>query len=308
MLALAHIGLARAQYPGKPVRLIVPFAAGSANDTLGRIIGPPLAAALGEAVVIDNRPGAAGNIGAEVAAKSSPDGYTVCMANISHAISMTLYDKVGYDLVRDFVPVSLLAAGSFMLVTHPSVPAKSVREFIAFAKARPGQLNIASSGAGTYLAAELLQNMAGIKMIQVAYKSSPQVVTALISGEVPVSFPPTNVTVTHVRAAKLRGLAVTSPRRSAMAPDIPALAEAGVPGYEASPWYGLLVPANTPKEIVTRLNAESVKVLEQADVKERMGALDMEPVGGTPERFGTFIRSEVDKWGKLVKASGMRHD
>ena len=306
--ALVESAPAHAQYPGKPIRIIVPFAAGSANDTLGRIIAPALAAALGESVVIDNRPGAAGNIGAEIAAKSPPDGYTVCMANISHAISMTLYDKLGYDVIKDFAPVSLLAAGSFMLVAHPSLPAKSVKELIALAKARPGQLNIASSGAGTYLAAELLQSMTGVKMTQVAYKSSPQILTALISGEIPISLPPTIVAVPHVKSTKLRGLAVTSSRRSSIASDIPTVAEAGVPGYEASPWYGLLVPAQTPREIVSRLHIESVKALEQTDVKKRLDATDMEPIGSSPEQFGTYIRSEVAKWGKLVETSGLRHD
>jgi tripartite-type tricarboxylate transporter receptor subunit TctC len=284
----------------------VPFAAGSANDIVGRIIGPPLSEALGRPVVIDNRPGAAGNIGAELAAHSPPDGYTVMMGNISHAISVTLYEKLGYDFVRYFAPVSWLVSGSFLLVVHPSVPAKSVKELIALARARPGQLNIATSGAGIVLASELFLGMAGVKMTNVAYRSTPQAITALVSGEASVGFPGTSAALPHVRSAKLRTLGVTSARRSPMVPEVPTVAEAGVPGYEASPWYGLMVPAKTPPEIVSRLHAESVKALDRPDVKERFAATDFQLVGADPGRFGALIRSEIEKWGKIVKATGLR--
>jgi tripartite-type tricarboxylate transporter receptor subunit TctC len=297
---------AHAQYPNKTIRLIVPFGAGSANDTVGRFVVPALSAALGRPVVIDNRPGAAGNLGAEIAAKSPPDGYTIMMGNISHAISVTLYDRPGYDLVKDFAPVSLLAAGSFLLTLHPSVPAKSVKELIAFAKARPGQLNVATSGSGIFLASGLFQSITGVSMTNVTYKSTPHSVTALVSGEVSVGFPATSAAMSQVRSAKLRGIAVTSERRSPMAPEIPTLAESGVPGYEASPWYGLLVPAGTPAAIVSRLHSESVKALRQPDVKERFGATDMEPIGSAPEQFGAYVRDEIAKWGKVVKATGLR--
>jgi tripartite-type tricarboxylate transporter receptor subunit TctC len=284
----------------------VPFAAGSANDTVARIIGPALADGLGRPVVIDNRPGASGIIGAETAAKSPPDGYTLMMGNISHAINVTLYDKLAYDFARDFAPVSLLAAGSFMVVVHPSVPARSLKELIALAKARPGQLNVASSGAGIFLAGKLFESMAGIRLTFVTYKSSPQVMISLVGGEVSVAFPGTTTAVPHVRSAKLRGLAVSGAQRSPMAPDVPTAAEAGLPGYEASPWYGLMVPARTPPEIVSRLHAESVKALNRPDVKDRFGATDMVPVGSTPEQFGNYLNSEIAKWGKLVKASNLR--
>ncbi len=305
-VALMGIAPARAQYPTKPIRLIVPFPAGSANDTVGRIIGPALSTALGRPLVIDNRPGAGGTIGAEIVAKSPPDGYTVLMGNISHAVSATLYSKLGYDLVKDFAPVSLLGAGSFMLTAHPSLPAKSLKELITLAKARAGQIDVGSSGAGTYLAVELFQRMAGIKMTHVTYKGSPQVAVAVLSGEVPFAFFATTVAMTHIKSAKLRGLAVTSARRSPLAPDVPTVAEAGVPEYEASPWYGLLVPAGTPRDIVSRLHVQSVQALKLPDVKERFGATDIDPVGSTPEQFDIYIRSEVSKWAREIKVSGLK--
>jgi tripartite-type tricarboxylate transporter receptor subunit TctC len=284
----------------------VPFAAGSANDTVARIIGPALAEGLGRPVVIDNRPGASGIIGTEVAAKSPPDGHTLMIGNIAHAINVSLYDKLTYDFARDFAPVAQLTAGSFMLVVHPSIPAKSVKELIALGKARPGELNAASSGAGIYLAGKLFESLAGIRMTFVTYKSSPQVMIALVGGEGSVAFPGTTTAVPHVRTAKLRGLGVSSMQRSPMAPNVPTVAEAGLPGYEAVPWYGLMVPSRTAPEIISRLHAESVKALSRPDVKDRFAATDMVPAGSTPEQFGMHIRSEIAKWGKLVKASGLR--
>jgi tripartite-type tricarboxylate transporter receptor subunit TctC len=297
---------AHAQYPNKTIRLIVPFGAGSANDTVARLISTPLSTALGRPVIIDNRPGVAGNIGAEIAAKTPPDGYTVMMTNISHAISMTLYDKPGFDLVKDFAAVSLLASGSFLLAVHPSTPAKSVKELIALAKARPGQLNVATAGSGIYLASQLFNGMTGIKMTNVTYRSTPQAVAALVSGETSVGFPATSSAFPHVESGRLRALGVTSVQRLSIARDIPTVAEAGVPGFEASPWYGLMVPAGTPQDVIARLHAESVKALSQPDVKERFGTTDLEPIGSTPEQFGAYVRSEIAKWGKIVKATGMR--
>ncbi|MGH8640958.1 MAG: Bug family tripartite tricarboxylate transporter substrate binding protein [Burkholderiales bacterium] len=305
-ITLPGITPAHAQYPTRAIRFIVPFAAGSANDSVARMVGPALSDGLGRPVVIDNRPGASGIIGAEVAAKSPPDGYTLLMGNISHAINVTLYEKLGYDLVKDFAPVSLLAAGSFMLVVHPSVPAKSVKELTALAKARPGELNIATSGAGIFLAGKLFESMAGIRMTFVTYKSSPQVMIALVGGEGSAAFPGTTTALPHFKSGKLRGLAVTSAQRSPVAPDVPTMAETGLRGYEAVPWYGVLVPAGTPTDIVTRLHAESVKALGRPDVKERFGATDLVPAGTGPDQFGAYVRSEIAKWGKLVKASNLR--
>ena len=303
---LAGMAVAHAQYPTRPIRLIVPFAAGSGNDTVARFIQPQLSAALGQQVVIDNRAGAAGNLGAEVGAKAPPDGYTVMMGNIAHAISMTLYSRLGYDFVKDFAPVTLLASGSFTLAVHPSLPVTSVKQLIAFAKKRPGELNVATAGAAIQLSAKLLDSMARIKMTEINYKSTPQAVTALISGEASVGFPATSSVLQYVRSGKLRALAVTSAQRSSMAPNIPTLAESGVPGYNVTSWYGLVVPAGTPKEIVARLHAAAVAALGNPEVKKRFGSTDLEPGGSTPDQFGAFIRSEVAKWAKVIKESGMR--
>ena len=259
-------------------------------------------------MAIDNRPGAAGNIGAELAAHSPPDGYTLLLGNVALATSVTLYSKLGYDVVKDFAPVSLLAVGSYLMAVHPSVPARSVKELIAFARARPGQLNVATSGSSIYLSSEIFQGMTGIKMTNVTYRSTPYSITALVSGEVSVGFSGTSAAIPHVRSAKLRALGVTSARRSPMAPDVPTIAEGGVPGYEASSWYGLMFPAKTPPAIIARLHAESVKALNRPDVKERFATTDFHLIGAGPEQFGAHIRSEIAKWGKVVKATGLRTD
>lgn len=306
VLALVAAAPAQAQFPSKPMRLIVPFGAGSANDIVARIVAPPLGDALGRPIVIENRAGAAGNIGAELAANAPADGHTLMVANIAHSVSATLYPKLGYDLIKDFTPVTQIASGSFLLATHPSVPVKSVKELVAFARARPGQINFATSGAGIILAAELFLNLTKTKMTTVQYKSTPEAITALLSGEVSVGLPSTSAAMPHVRAGKMRGLGVTSSRRSTMAPAIPTVAEAGVPGYEASPWYGFMVPAGTPKDIVARLHAETVKVLARPDVKQRFGTTDLELVGSTPEQFAAHVKSEIEKWGKIIKQTGMR--
>jgi tripartite-type tricarboxylate transporter receptor subunit TctC len=307
-VALAGIAPAHAQYPARAIRFIVPFPAGSANDQVARFIQPQMSAALGQQVVIDNRAGAAGNLGAEIAAKSPPDGYTLMVGNIAHAVSATLYSKLGYDLVRDFAPVTLLASGSFTLAVHPSLPARSVKELIAFAKKRPGEINVATSGAAIQLAAKLLNSMAGTRMTEVNYKGTPQAITALISGETSVGFPATSSVVPHVRAGKLRALAVTGAQRSPMVPDYPTIAESGVPGYDMTSWYGVLVPARTPNEIIARLHAAAVSALQQREVKERFATTDLEPKGSTPEQFGEFVRNEVAKWGKVIRESGMTAD
>jgi tripartite-type tricarboxylate transporter receptor subunit TctC len=305
VLALSGVAAAQAQYPTRSLRWIVPFAAGSGTDTVARIVQPQLSAALGEQVVIDNRPGAAGNLGAQVAATAPADGYTIFMGISSHSISMTLYRKPGFDLARDFVPVTMLAEGSFALATHPSLPAKSVKELIAFAKKRPGAINVATAGATIRLAAKMFDNMAGTEMTEVTYKGTPQSITALISGEVSVSFPATSAVIPHARSGKLRVLAVTTPRRSHMAPDIPTVAESGLRGYDVTTWYGLMVPAGTPKEIVARLHGAGVKALAHPAVKERFATTDLEPNSSTPDEFGVYIRREIAKWAKVIKASGI---
>jgi tripartite-type tricarboxylate transporter receptor subunit TctC len=304
-LAFAASAPAEAQYPNRSIRWIVPFAAGSGTDTAARIVQPQLSAALGEQVVIDNRPGAAGNLGAQMAASAPTDGYTVFMGISSHSISMTLYRKPGFDIVKDFVPVSLLAEGSFALATHPSVPARSVKELVAFAKSRPGEINVATAGATIRLAAKMFDNMAGTRMTEVTYKGTPQAITAVVSGEASVSYPATSAVIPHARSGRLRALAVTTPRRSHMAPEIPTVAESGLPGYDVTTWYGLMFPVGTSKEIVARMHAAGVSAIANPGVKERFAATDLEPRSSTPEEFGAYIRREVAKWAKVIKASGI---
>jgi tripartite-type tricarboxylate transporter receptor subunit TctC len=304
-LTLVSVAPAEAQYPNRPIRWIVPFAAGSGTDTVARIVQAQLAAALGEQVVIDNRPGAAGNLGAQVAASAPADGYTVFMGISSHSISMTLYSKPGFDLNRDFVPVSFLATGSFALAAHPSVPARTVRELVAFAKKRPGDMNVATAGATIRLAHKMFDNMSGTRMTEVTYKGTPQAITAVVSGESSVSFPATSAVIPHSRSGRLRALAVTTPKRSAMAPELPTVAESGLPGYDVTTWYGLMFPTGTSKEIVARMNGAAASALAQATVKERFATTDLEPRSSTPEEFGAYIRAEIVKWAKVIKASGI---
>ena len=275
VIALAGIATAHAQYPAKSIRFIVPFAAGSGSDTVTRFVQPQLSAALGEQVVIDNRPGAAGNLGAAIAAQAPADGYTMVLGISAHSISMTLYSKPGYDLVKDFTPVTLLATGSFTLAAHPSLPAKSVREFVSFAKKRPGEINVATAGATIRLAAKMLERMAGIQLTEINYKGTPQAVTAVINGETSIGFPATSVVMPYARAGKLRALAVTTSRRSSMAPDVPTLSEAGVTGYDVATWYGLMVPAGTSGEIIARLNGAALNAMSHPAVKERFARTDL---------------------------------
>lgn len=308
--ALAAFSPAQAQYPTKTLRLIVPYSPGGGTDTLARIIAPKLSEGLGRQVVVENRPGAGANIGVEVTAKSPADGYTLLLATIANAISASLYRKLNYDLMRDFDRVTLLATTPHILVVHPSLPVKSVKEFIAFAKARPGQLVYASAGSGTptHLAAELFGSMTGVKMTHVPYKGGGGVVLALVSGEAALAFASAPSVLAHIEARKLRPLAVTTARRLSSAPHLATVSEAGVPGYDVGSWYGLLVPAGTPKEAIARLHTETLKVLKQPDVKKRLDASGLEPLVSTPEEYTAFTRMEIEKWAKVVKAAGLRAD
>lgn len=308
--AFGAIMPAHAQYPTRPIRLILAFPPGGGTDTLSRILAPRMSQGLGQQVVVENRPGGGANIGAEVAAKSPPDGYTMFMATTAHSVSATLYTKLGYSLVKDFAAVVLLANTPNLVVVHPSVPVKSIKELIAFAKARPGQLDFASSGSGSqpHLAGELFNSMAGTKMHHIPYKGGGPAVVALVAGEASVGFATAPSVVHFVKSGRLRGLAITSLQRSPLLPDLPTVDESGPRGYEAGPWYGFLVPTETPREAITRLNAESLKAMTFPEVKERMAATGLTPLGSTPEEFGALIRSEVEKWGKVVKATGMRVD
>ena len=308
--ALAWSSAARAQqaYPAKPIRLILPFPPGGSTDIVARLIGQKLTESWGQPVLIENRPGAGGNIAAETAARAAPDGYTLFQVNVANAIGATLYPKLSYDLITSFAPVIQLATTPYVLLAHPTVPAKNTAELIALAKARPGQLNYASAGGGsaTHLSGELLKSMAGVNIVHVPYKGTGPAVTALLSGEVDLYFATVPAALPLVEAKKLRALGVTGARRSPLMRDVPAIAEAGLKGYETSTWHGVLAPAATPADIVVKLNAEIARTLAQPAVKERLVGQGLDPVGGTPEQFGAYLKTEISKWAVVVKASGAR--
>ena len=300
---------ALAQYPEKPIRLIVPFAAGGGNDSVARLVGKRVSDSLGQQLVIDNRPGAGGVLGAELAAKAAPDGYTLFLGGVgSHAINPNLSDSLPYDPIRDFAPVALLAQAPLVLVVHPSVPADSFKAFVALARSRPGQLNYASNGNGSssHLAAVMFGSMTGVDMVHVPYKGLSPALTDLLSGRVQLMFSSVVAILPHIKSEKLRGLAVTGSRRLPSMPDLPTIAESGLPGYEASSWYGVLAPAGTPREIVVKLNAEFVKALAQPEVRTSLLAEGAEPVGGTPEQFAAHIRYEKERLGKLIREAKIR--
>ena len=295
-------------YPTRPIRLIVPFPPGGGTDTMARAIAPKLSEYLGQQVVPENRGGAGANIGAELAAKSPPDGYTLLLNTITNAIGATLYTKLNYDLVRDFAPITQLATTPHILVVHPSVPVKSVKEFTAFTRARPGELTYSSSGSGSaaHLAGELYSSLTGTKMVHVPYKGGGPSMIALVGGEVSLCFATMPSAVGFVRSGKLRGIAVTTEKRSPSMPDLPTIAETGIKGYEAGSWYGLSAPAGASKDIISRLNVETIKVVALPDVKERLFNAGFEVVTSNPEQFAAFTRSEIQKWGKLVRATGLK--
>ena len=310
--ALAAAPMAGAQaYPAKPIRIVVPFPPGGATDILARAVAQKLTDAWGQAVVVDNRPGAGGNIGSEIVAKAAPDGYTLEMGTVgTHAINASLYAKMPYDHVKDFAPVILVAGVPNVLVVNPSLPVSSVQDLIAYAKANPGKLNFASSGNGTsiHLAGELFKVMAGVQMTHIPYKGSAPALQDLIGGQVQLMFDNLPPSLPHIKAGKLRALAVTSATRSSALPDTPTIAESGLPGFEASSWFGVLAPAGTPPAIIARLNAEIGAWLASAEAKEKMLALGANIGGGSPEDFARHIAAETAKWQKVVKASGAKVD
>ena len=298
-------------YPNKPIRLIVPFPPGGISDVLARALSTKLVPALGQQIVVENRTGAGTTLASELVAKSSPDGYTLYLQDITtHAINTGLYRRLPYDSVRDFTLIQMLATTPLILVVHPSLPVKSVKELIAFAKARPGQIIYGSSGNGTivHLSTERFKSMAGIDMVHVPFKGSPLSVVALLSGEVAVSFPTMPPALPLVQAGKLRALAVTSPKRSAAAPDVPTMIEAGLKGYEMVLYNGIIGPANIPSAIVARLNDEIGKAIRSAELKPTLDKVGAEPVTMTPEQFGKHLKSEIDKLGAIVRAVGARVD
>jgi tripartite-type tricarboxylate transporter receptor subunit TctC len=308
--AVAYPASAQAPWPSKPIRFIIPFPPGGGTDTMARAIGTRLGEAVGQQIIIDNRGGGGANIGAELAAKSPPDGHTLFMMTGTHTVNYSLYKTLGYNVLKDFAPVSRLGGTAYVVVVHPSVPARSVKELVAVAKARPGELSHSSSGTGSgpHLAGELFKSMTGAKMLHIPYKGGGPSVLALVGGEAMVGFTTTPSCIAQIQAGRLRGLAVSSAQRSPYLPDLPTVAEAGVPGYETTAWYGMAVPTGTPAEVITRLNAESVKVLTLPDVKSRLDATGMVPGSSTPEELGQLIQKEVTKWAKVVKALNLKVD
>jgi tripartite-type tricarboxylate transporter receptor subunit TctC len=305
---LCAAACAQERYPAKTVRIIVPFAAGGSTDIFARYIADKLADALGQTVVVDNRTGAAGNIGAELVAHAAPDGYTLLMATTGvMAINNALYRNPGYDAARDFEPVIFIASITNVLAVSPELPVKTVRELIALAKSKPGVLSFASSGAGssTHLSAELFKSMAGIDMLHVPYKGSSQAMTDLTAGRVSMIFDNMPSSLPFIKAGKLRGIAVTGAKRSLILPDLPTIAESGVPGYESMSWVGIAAPAGTPKDIVARLNREIGVILTQPDIREKFAQGGADPVGSSPQAFAEHIRLEREKWGKLIRERGI---
>lgn len=311
-LAVAAAGAVFAQggYPVKPVRVIVPSSAGGGTDIVARIIAPDLAKRLGQQVVIDNRPGAGTMIGIEIASKAPADGYTLLMGLSTLAINSALYKKVPYDPVRDFAPITVAVTSASILVVHPSVPVKTLKELIAFARARPGQMNYASAGTGTYphMTYELFLSMAKLKMVHIPYKGTAPAMIDMIAGQVATMAATVLTGLPHIRAGRLRPLGITSAKRSAVVPDIPTVAEGGLPGYESVQWYAVLAPAQTPKDIIAKLHAELVQVLHSPEIKKRFATDAAETVGNTPEEFARHIRSELDKWAKVARDAGIKQE
>lgn len=307
LAAVSLAGVAAAQdYPTKSIRFLVGYAPGGGTDTMARTVAAKLTDSLGQQVIVDNRPGANANLAAEIASKATPDGYTVMFISVSHAISKSLYKKLGYDLVRDFTPlINISSVPMFVVVPPPSSP-KSVSDLIALAKSK--SINYASSGDGSpeHIAAELLKSMAKINMVHVPYKGGAPSAVALISGEVQVGFNTAPVAVPHIKSGRMRALAVTSAKRNPALPDVPTVAESGVPGYDMINWYGAVVPTGTPAVAINRLNADINKALQLPDVRDRLSRLGADPLGGSAKSFGDYIKSEIAKYAKVVKDGGLK--
>jgi tripartite-type tricarboxylate transporter receptor subunit TctC len=306
--AVVHSVTASAQsYPVKTVRIVVPYAAGGNTDFTARAIAERLTPVFKQQVIVENRPGGATNIGTELVAKAPPDGHTLLMAGASNAINMSLFRKLPYDTVRDFEPVTLCVQGANVLSIHPSLPAKTLRELIALAKAQPGKLNFASSGLGSsnHMAGELLKVMAGINIVHVPYKGNAPALTDTVGGHVEMIFSGVPALVPHIESGRLRAIAIGSLKRFAAIPKVPTFDESGLKGYEATTWFGLMAPARTPKDIITRLNVEVDRILSSADLKERFLNEGIDPIGGPPEGFARFIRAEIDKYARVIKAANV---
>jgi len=297
-------------WPSRPIRFILPFPPGGGTDILGRLIAERLSASLGQPVVTENRGGAGGNVGAEAAARSAPDGYTIVLVAPSLAISPTLYSKINYDPVKDFAPVSLVATVPNVMITQASLPVQSLQEFIAFAKAKPGALNFGSGGAGTsnHLAGELFNIVTGAKLVHIPYKGVNLAMQDVLAGNVHLVFIGIPAAAPHIKAGKLRALALVAPQRSSALPDVPTVAEAGLRDFEVTTWYGVLAPAGTPRSVISRLNAELVKIMHSPDLKEKLAATGTDPLTSTPEEFAAYIQREIAKWGEVVRKAGVKAD
>ena len=308
LLLIASFGaLAQDPYPSKPIRFILPFPPGGGTDLLGRLIADRLSSALGQPVVTENRGGAGGNVGAEAAAHSAPDGYTIVLVAPSIAISPTLYSKLNYDPIKDFAPIALVAQVPNVMVTHPSVPATTLAEFIAYARGNPGKLNFGSGGLGTsnHLAGELFNLRTGAGLIHVPYKGVNLAMNGVLAGEVHLVFIGVPVPAPHIKAGRLRGLAVLGRERSPLIPDVPTAAEAGLPDFDVTTWYGVLAPAGTPRPIIQRLNAELTKMMQAPDVKERLAAMGTDPLTSSPEELGAYIKQEMARWGDVIRKANL---
>jgi tripartite-type tricarboxylate transporter receptor subunit TctC len=307
-ILITPLTAAAQQYPTKAIRFVVPFAPGGGTDIIGRVVAQALNDALGQPVVVDNRGGAGSTLGTEIVAKSPADGYTILFGNISLAFNATLYTKLRYDTIRDLAPISLSAVQPNILVIHPGLPAKNLKEFIELARAHPGKYNYASAGtgSGTHLAAELLKLQTKIDIVHVPYKGTGPALTDLLGGQINMMVSTFASALPHVKSGRMRALGVTTVKRSPAAPDVPTLIEGGVAGYDYSTWYGLLAPAGTPKPIIEMLNASNRKVLARDDIKQKLESQGVDPIVNTPAEFSTYMKSETEKWGKVVKATGAK--
>jgi tripartite-type tricarboxylate transporter receptor subunit TctC len=298
-------------YPNKPIRFVVPYPAGGPLDTVARLIGQKITEGTKQPVIVDNKPGAGGNIGADIVAKAAPDGYTILMGAVAtHAINPTLYASIPYDPVKDFIPVTQVAATPNVLVVDPALPVDSVRGLIAYARANPGKLNFGSGSTGSagHLAGELFKSMAAVEMVHVPYKGAAPAMQDLVAGRIQLMFDNLASSLGQIRAGKVKALAVTTARRTALAPELPTISESGLPGFDISTWFGVFVPAGTPREVVERLHDEVARALAAADVREKMVNLGAEPAASKPDEFAAYIRTEADKYARIIRASGAKAD
>jgi tripartite-type tricarboxylate transporter receptor subunit TctC len=310
-LSLLPSEAAAQAYPSKPIRFVVPYPPGGPLDTVARLTAQKVSESVKQPVIVDNKPGAGGNIGADIVAKSPADGYTILMGAVAtHAINPSLYASIPYDAVRDFAPVTQLASTPNILIVNPSVPASNVREFIAYAKANPGKLNFGSGSTGSagHLAGELFKALAGVEMTHVPYKGAAPAMQDLVAGQIQLMFDNLASALGQVRAGKVKGLAVTTAKRTSLAPELPTIAESGLPGFDISTWFGIFVPAGTRRDVVERLHAEFTRALASPDVREKIVNLGAEPVGNRPEEFAAYIAREADKYARVIKASGAKAD